>query len=275
MERANVIDKDIIDHYDSGVELNRLNVGTSQLERVRTQEIILRYLRKTPSRVLDVGAGPGFYSFWLSDLGHEVHLVDPVLKHAEYARIYAAESHKKIFSITVGEAQHLEYDSEYFDIVLMLGPLYHLTEKDARLRALSEARRVLSKGGVLFCVAVSRYASMLDGYFRNLISDPRFVEIMNRDLQDGQHRNNTENLDYWTTAYLHKPHELKDEVTESGLRLEDMFAIDSFGWLIPNFQERWHDKDYRDLLLHTIRAIEKDTSLMGMSAHIIGVATKR
>ena len=270
-----MINKDIIDHYDSGIELNRLNVGTSQLERVRTQEIILRYLHKTPLRILDVGAGSGFYSFWLSDLGHEVHLLDPVSKHVEYARKYAMESHKKISSITVGEAQHLEYDSEYFDVVLMLGPLYHLTEKDARLQALSEAKRVLSKGGILFCAAISRYASMLDGYFRNLISDPRFIEIMNRDLKDGQHRNNTENLDYWTTAYLHKPDELKEEVIQSGLKLEDIFAIDSFGWLIPNFQEKWQNNDYRDLLLRTIRVVEKDTSLTGISAHIMGVATKR
>jgi ubiquinone/menaquinone biosynthesis C-methylase UbiE len=185
------------------------------------------------------------------------------------------ESHKKISSITVGGAQHLEYDSEYFDAVLMLGPLYHLTEKDARLRALNEAKRVLSKGGVVFCAAISRYASMLDGYFRNLISDLRFVKIMNRDLKDGQHRNNTENLDYWTTAYLHKPDELKEEIIQSGLKLENLFAIDSFGWLIPNFQEKWQNKDYRDLLLRTIRVVEKDTSLTGMSAHIMGVATKR
>jgi ubiquinone/menaquinone biosynthesis C-methylase UbiE len=270
-----VINKDVVDHYDSGIELNRLNVGTSQLERVRTQQIIFRYLHKTPSRILDIGAGPGFYSFWLADLGHEVHLLDPVLKHVEYARKYAAETHKNISSITVGEAQHLEYDSEYFDVVLMLGPLYHLTEKDARLRALSEAKRVLSKGGILFCVAVSRYASTFDGYFRNLISDPRFIEIMNRDLKDGQHRNKTENLDYWTTAYLHKPDELKEEVIQSGLKLDGILAIDSFGWLIPNFQEKWQNKDYRDLLLHTIRVIEKDNSLMGVSAHIMGVATKR
>jgi ubiquinone/menaquinone biosynthesis C-methylase UbiE len=270
-----MINKDIIHHYDSGVELNRLSAGTSQLERVRTQEIISRYLPETPSRILDVGAGPGFYSFWLSDLGHEVHLLDPIPKHVEHAGKYAMEYHKKISSLTVGEAQHLKYDSEYFDIVLMLGPLYHLTEKDARLRALSEARRVLLKGGTLFCVAVSRYASMFDGYFRSLVSDSRFVEIMNRDLKDGQHRNNTENLDYWTTAYLHKPDELKEEVTQSGLRLEDIFAIESFGWLIPNFQEKWRDEVYHNLLLRTIRVVEKDASLMGVSAHIMAVATKR
>jgi hypothetical protein len=94
-------------------------------------------------------------------------------------------------------------------------------------------------------------------------------------LKDGQHRNKTENLDYWTTIYFHKPDELKEEATQSRLKLEDIFAIDTFGWLIPNFQEKWQNKHYRDLLLHIIRVVEEDTSLMGISAHIIGVATKR
>jgi len=58
-----MINKDIIDHYDSGIEINRLHVGVSQLERIRTQEIILRYLHKTPSRILDVGAGSGKFIF--------------------------------------------------------------------------------------------------------------------------------------------------------------------------------------------------------------------
>ena len=49
------IDDDIVKHYESGVESSRLFVGVSQLERERTKEIILRYLDKAPSKILDVG----------------------------------------------------------------------------------------------------------------------------------------------------------------------------------------------------------------------------
>jgi len=80
------IDDDIVEHYKSGIESNRLFTGVSQFERVRTQEIILRYLTKTPSRILDVGGATGFYSFWLSGIGHEVHLVDPVSLHIKQAK---------------------------------------------------------------------------------------------------------------------------------------------------------------------------------------------
>jgi len=44
-------------------------------------------------------------------------------------------------------------------VVLMLGPLYHLTEPADRHQALREAHRVLGPGGLLAAAAISRVAS--------------------------------------------------------------------------------------------------------------------
>jgi len=57
--------------------------------------------------------------------------------------------------------------------VLVMGPLYHLTARDDRLQALREARRVLTRPGILVAAAISRYASALDGLVRGLLRDPR------------------------------------------------------------------------------------------------------
>lgn len=268
------INDDIVKHYKSGIESNRLFVGVSQLERVRTQEIISRYLTKTPSRILDVGGATGFYSFWLSDMGHEAHLVDPVPLHIKQAKEYSGESGKGLASIQVGEARKLQFEDDYFDIVLFLGPMYHITERNERMKALAEAKRVLREDGLIFCAGISRYASLLDGFFRNLVADPRFVKILNRDLKDGQHRNTTDILEYWTTAYLHHPNELKDEIIEVGFKFEKLLAIDGFGWLLPDFSEKWENNDYRELLLQKVRTIEEEASTIGMSAHIMGIAAK-
>ena len=269
------IDDDILKHYGSGVESDRLFTGVSQLERVRTQEIILRYLRKLPLKILDVGGAIGFYSFWLSDMGHEVHLIDPVPNHIHEARNISKKSGESLASITIGEARDLKFEDSYFDVVLLLGPLYHLTEKKERIRALSEARRCLRQGGLLFVAGISRYASMLDGYFRNFVKDPEFVEIMNRDLKDGQHRNPTNATHYFTTAYLHRPEDLGGEILETGFELEALLPIDSFGWLIPDFDEKWQNAQFRELLLQSIRACENESSLIGLSAHIMSVARKK
>lgn len=269
-----MIKKDIQKHYESGIELQRLSEELYLIERIRTQELILRYIRKKPSKILDVGGGAGIYSFYLSDMGHEVHLLDPVPMHIEEAKSYSSKSKKSLASISVGEARRLKFNDNYFDLVLLFGPLYHLTERSQRIKALVEAKRVLAEGGICLCVVVSRYASMLDGYFRHLVQDPRFIEIMNRDLRDGQHRNPTDNLDYWTTAYLHKPEELKEEILEASFRFEKLLAIDSFGWLISNVSKKLEDTEYRKLLLQSIKTIEEEPSLISISAHIMGVASK-
>jgi hypothetical protein len=142
------------------------------------------------------------------------------------------------------------------------------------MRALSEARRCLRHDGLLFGAGISRYASMLDGYFRDLIKDSEFRVIMERDLKDGQHRNPTNDPIYFTTAYLHHPEDLREEIVEAGFKLEALLPIDSFGWLLPDFDENWRDAQFRELLLQSIRACENEPSMIGLSAHIMSVATK-
>jgi len=270
-----MINKEILQYYETGLELDRIFHDIGQIERVRTQELILRYINKNPSRILDIGGAAGHYSFWLSDMGHEVHLLDPVPLHIDKAEEYTKKSGKKLASITEGEARNLRFKDSYFDIVLLFGPLYHLTERADRINALTEARRVLVTGGICLCVVISRYASVLDGYFHNFIQDPRLVKIVQQDLKNGQHRNPTDILDYGTTMYFHQPEELSEEVLEAGLKFKELIAIDGFGWLIPDFSQKWQDSDYRKLLLKLICDIENVPSLIGMSAHIMGVAIKR
>jgi hypothetical protein len=61
-------------------------VDVGRLERVRTEELIARFLPPAPATVLDVGGGPGAYAVWLARRGYAVHLVDPVELHVEQAR---------------------------------------------------------------------------------------------------------------------------------------------------------------------------------------------
>ena len=73
--------------------------------------------------------------------------------------------------------------------------------------------------GCLLAAGISRWASALDGLARDLLGDPAFPMIVERDLQDGQHRNPTGRPDYFTTAYFHRPDELADEVLGRGFRV--------------------------------------------------------
>ena len=76
-----------------------------------------------------------------------------------------------------------------YDAVLLLGPLYHLTDRDDRARAFAEAIRVAIPGGVVAAVGISRFASLIDGLKHGVLDDATFRKIVEGDLRDGQHRN--------------------------------------------------------------------------------------
>jgi SAM-dependent methyltransferase len=225
--------------------------------------------------VLDVGGGAGAYALWLADAGYEVHLVDPVPLHVEQAQAASRERPSgRLASARIGDARSLPFADESGDAVLLLGPLYHLTERDDRLRALAEARRVLRPGGLVFAATISRFASLIDGLRGALFDDPAFAPVVERDLADGQHRNDTGDPRYFTTAFFHHPAELAEEVSAAGLALLDVLALEGPGAYIPDFAGRWANPVTRERLLEFLRRVETEPSLLGVSPHLLAVARR-
>lgn len=66
---------------------------------------------------------------------------------------------------------------ESCDVVLLFGPLYHLTEQVDRLTALQEAHRVPRSRGLLLAVRISRFTSALDGLRQGLFDDPTAAQV--------------------------------------------------------------------------------------------------
>ena len=215
--------REIIAHYESVDEAQRLEKPESEIERLRTQELMLRYLPPPPAVILDVGGGAGVYAFWLADRGYRVHLVDGVPLHISQAEEAASQrGGAPIASISLGDARQLEQPESSVDGVLLLGPLYHLTERSDRILALREARRVLRPGGVLFAAGINRFASTIVALLEDFIADPQFMPIYEQDLRFGQHHNPTDDPRFFTTAFFHYPQELIDEVNEAGFRLDTL-----------------------------------------------------
>ncbi len=265
---------DILSHYQQVDEDSRLHTGWFQLEFARTQELILRCIKPAPAMVLDVGGGSGVYSAWLASLGYEVHLLDPVPKHLDLALDRSARQQRPIASMRVGDARHLEEPTCSFDTVLLLGPLYHLTERKDRITSLEEAFRVLRPGGLVFAAAISRFASLFDSLRNGFFEELAFAPILDRDLADGQHRNPTGNPQYFTTAFFHRPGELSRELIAAGFRVEDLAAIEGPGWLAKDFDDLWTDQALRARLLESIRKVEHEPSILGASPHIMAVGRK-
>src|SRR5258705_3537485 len=172
-----LLQKESESHYSERREGERLSGDRGELERLRTEAILARDLPPAPAVVVDVGGAAGVYAFPLAKQGYEVHLIDPVELHLEQARSRAATSGVALASFSLGDARKLEFPTGGADAVLLLGPLYHLIEHEDRVQALSEARRVLKPGGVLFAAVISRFASFIDGLLSGFFQDVTFRKI--------------------------------------------------------------------------------------------------
>ena len=270
------LSEEILSFYRQTQESKRLTKDVrGQIEFARTQEIITRYLPDPPAVVLDIGGGSGPYACWLAKAGYEVHLVDPVDLHVEQAKEASNQQPEHpIASISLGDARALRFASVSADAVLLLGPLYHLIDKSERLLALREASRVLRKGGVMVAAGISRFASLLDLFCKHRLGNSVLRDIVQNDLETGYHRNPTENLEFFTDAYLHRPEELGSEVVEAGFQHQATLAVQGPTWLFESVKNYWTDPDHRDIVLDMIRKVEAEPSIIGVSAHILAIGTK-
>jgi SAM-dependent methyltransferase len=263
---------EVLEHYErEHVEADRLaGADGPGLELLRTQDVIQRYAPDPPARVLDVGGGPGVYAAWLAGRGYQVRLLDPVARHVQQARARAAAGAG--FRADLGDARGLDEPDRSVELVLLLGPLYHLTGRPQRVAALAEARRVLRPAGVLIAAAVSRFASLHDGLARGWLDDPGFAAVVDQDLRDGQHRNPDHRPGWFTTAYFHRPDELAAELAAAGLTLRTLVGVEGAAWLLPDLPRLLADPARRTQLLDLLRRTETEPSLLGVSGHLLAVA---
>jgi ubiquinone/menaquinone biosynthesis C-methylase UbiE len=261
---------EVVAYYECGDEQDRLTARVGRLEWARTWDLLQRHLPDPAATILDVGGGPGAYAVPLALAGHTVHLVDAMPLHVEQARQAAAAAETRLASIEVGDARKLDFPDAGVDAVLLLGPLYHLLEATDRVAALAEARRVLRPGGVLAAVAISRFASLIEGLRHGWACDhPGIVES---GLHTGTHRNPDALPDKFTTAHFARPDELAAEVAAAGFGTVELRAVEGPGALVDDPEAWMEDPDRRGWLLRQLHRIEAEPSLLGASPHVLAFA---
>jgi len=261
------MEPDVLAYYNEGREQERLT-SNGRLEFLRTQELLERHLPPPPASVVDIGGGAGIHAMPLLARGFNVTLIDPVELHIEQARGAG------VLDAFIGDARRLELEDDAADVALLLGPLYHLTEESDRIGALKEARRVTRSGGLLVAACISRFASTYDGLALHYLSDPAFEKVVENDVALGQHRNPTHRSGWFTTAYLHRPDEFAQEVTDAGWSNTAIVAVEGPG-LFADVQFWLDDGERQEVLLRAIRRVESEPSILGASPHLLAIARNR
>jgi ubiquinone/menaquinone biosynthesis C-methylase UbiE len=253
--------------YDEDARLWRPGLG--DLVRLRTWDILDRHV-PPGGRVLDVGGGPGTHAEHLAGRGDAVTLVDPVVRHVEQAAARARSSDGAPFAVQLGEATHLAAATASVDAVVLMGPLYHLVDREDRLAALAEARRVLRPGGPVVAEVITRHGWVLEATVRGLIADEAVRADAARSAATGLSQDPATAAPGSFWAYFHHVDELRAELTEAGFEDVALVAVEGFAWLLADLEQRMAEPE---AILAAVRMTEREPSLLGSSAHVLGIAT--
>lgn len=173
-------------HYNKHPEDLRLQRRHGIVEFATTMHHLHRFLQPG-QKVLDIGAGTGRYTSALMAEGYEVKAVELVRRNIDVFL-----KREPTADVVQGDARDMPFlPTASADVTLLLGPLYHLTGDDEKVKALAEAKRVTRPGGVIFVAYLMNEYSILSYCFdEDRISD--FLErgIVDRDfhvqVQEGE-----------------------------------------------------------------------------------------
>ncbi len=191
---------DIIEYYSQNTE--ELRHERHQLEFAMMREVFKLYLSSRPMKILELGAGSGLYTAVLAQMGHDVVALEPtqLLIKLNEKRIKDKKLEERVQWVhadarDLGSVVKANQDSEKFDIVLNMGPFYHLEKESDRHQVFQESVQLLKPEGLHFGIFLSKvgYASyVLNQQPDILIQDPDgFREIMTQGFYSSHPRNGT------------------------------------------------------------------------------------
>ncbi len=273
MNKKTLISKELENFYNKASEETRLEKGMGIFEFERIKELIQKHISKPNSTIIDVGGGTGKYSEWLAKKNHTVHLIEPVTKHIKLAE-KRAKKLKNPFSITKGIAQKLPYENDNADLVILHGPLYHLQEREDRVTAILEAKRVLKKGGIILGFAINATASTVVGLMNGMIHANSFFEMCTKELTTGIHNAPKDFPFLLADAFYHKPEGLKSEFLEQDLKFINLFAVEGMIWLDNEYFANMLDKKKSKTLKALQNLTQNDEYLLPFSPHMM-IAVKK
>ncbi|MCK4259354.1 MAG: class I SAM-dependent methyltransferase [Halanaerobiales bacterium] len=261
--------KKVENYYDEIVQHEWNRMDRHPIEFAITKKALDEYILPN-SKILDNGSGPGRYSIYLAQKGYQVSLLDLSSKNVELASQKAEEFKVSIEEFIHGNAMDLSrFDDETFDSVLVMGPLYHLTDEEDRKKVIAESLRVLKPGGKIFVSFISRYAPIIDslGKFPEEIGESYLT--FKKYLVDGINKEGSG----FTVAYFAHPNEIEPFMKSFGLETLRIFGVEPFV-LINELQVNKLSQEQFDLWADLLFEIGTDPVTWGSAGHMLYIGRK-
>ena len=208
-------------------------------------------------RILDIGAGAGEYSLYFAQQGYDVTAIE--LSPANIAAFQKKISQEHPVRLLQGNALDLSaFADGSFDVVLLMGPLYHLKEAADRDRAISEAKRVCTKEGAIFFAFISNDMVILT----ELSYRPQFFSEHSYD--HGSFKVEDFPFVFFTLD------QMREMLGRNGVMIRREIAADGVSELLEDAINALDPEDYAQYVRYHLYCAEKP-EMLGRSSHLLFV----
>lgn len=257
---------EIEQHYNKFNEEKRLDSRHGKVEYITSMKYIHKYIPtdrdKSEVRILDIGAGTGRYSVALAEEGYDVTAIE-LVKH-NLGLLKAKNSSVKAKQ---GNALNLKkYPENYYDVVLLFGPMYHLYTYEDKLKALTEARRVCRVGGVILVAYIMNEYGVITYGFK----EKHIMESLEKGklTDDFQIVSEAEDLyDYMRLENINKLNE------DADLERIQIITPDGPANFIRPFLNALTEEEFDMFIKYHLSICERQ-DILGASAHTLDVLRK-
>ena len=252
--------KEYYNHYD---EDGRLLKKNRRPEYLLTMEYIEKYL-SDGAKILEIGAGTGRYSVSLADKGYDVTAVELVKHNIDIMKKKVKAEHK--IKIIEGNAVDLSFlDGETYDIVLLLGPMYHLFTDEDKHAALSEAIRVAKTGGIIYAAYINNDTTMYKMFYER-----RILGLLDKGMiRDDYHAISSPNEIF----ELYRKSDIDELMKSYNVTRLHFVGVDMLSYVVNNKLNRLNKREFEEYMkfLHCI--CERD-DMTGLSIHMLDIFRK-
>lgn len=247
-----IMDEKIIDYYNKLNEEKRLFMDYNHTVEYITNMAYIKNIIKKNSKVLDICAGSGNYSFKLAKSGHEVTAGGFVENQIDI--LEEKQKNNAILSeiCKIQPTDLSKFNDNYFDLVLCIGPFYILNKEECEI-ALIEALRVLKPSGCVVISYINKNAVCLKTISDNLKNIDDVMNIYNNKL-------------YKDIFKLYNPSEIESLLSGFRVTIVNHFGSDGIGYRIPTMVNESNKEDYNKWLKYHLATCE-DKNILGYSLH--------
>lgn len=263
----------IVDYYEKANEGARITTTNSRkVEFLITTNILNQYVENN-HKILELGAGTGVYSFYYAERGNEVLATDLTPKHIEIIKQRLSKSNNNVnLQAEVADATDLsQYESESFDVVTCLGPMYHLTDEDDRMNCIKESLRVLKKGGLLAVAYINKHFIL----HHVMLRDKKFLTqgFIDKILNTGVIKEGEEEC-FWTDAFFTTPAEMEEFIQKFDVEIVDHAGTDGLNPFLRSYVDEMNDDEYAQWVYYALSSC-REKSILGMSNHGLLLCRKK